>query len=157
MVFEIKGLFFTAYTLASIAIRLVSGKVADRYGRISVMTAGLAVITLSMLFLGFGDSVSSLVIGACIYGVGTGIFSPAVNAWTIDLSLPQYRGKAIATMYIALEAGIGGGALFAGYIYHDHIFRIPYIFFGIALIILVAFLYILYWNNQNNRNEQALL
>ncbi|MGO1786371.1 MAG: MFS transporter [Sphingobacterium sp.] len=152
-----KGLFFTAYTLASIAIRLVSGKVADRYGRISVMTAGLAVITLSMLFLGFGDSVSSLVIGACIYGVGTGIFSPAVNAWTIDLSLPQYRGKAIATMYIALEAGIGGGALFAGYIYHDHIFRIPYIFFGIALIILVAFLYILYWNNQNNRNEQALL
>lgn len=141
-----KGLFFTAYTLASIAVRFVSGKVADRYGRISVMIVGLIIITISMLFLGFGDRISSLVIGACIYGIGTGIFSPAVNAWTIDLSVPQYRGKAIATMYIALEAGIGGGALFAGYIYHDQVFRIPYIFLGTALIILTAFLFICYWD-----------
>src|SRR5690606_37960733 len=143
-----KGLFFSAYTLASIAVRLVSGKVADRYGRIRVMIVGLVIIIISMIYIGFGDNILSLVIGACIYGIGTGIFSPAVNAWTIDLSLPQYRGKAIATMYIALEAGIGGGALFAGYIYHDNIFRIPYIFFGIALIILISFLYIIYWDNQ---------
>src|SRR5690606_25035178 len=108
-----KGLFFSAYTLASIAVRLVSGKVADRYGRIRVMIVGLVIIIISMIYIGFGDNILSLVIGACIYGIGTGIFSPAVNAWTIDLSLPQYRGKAIATMYIALEAGIGGGALFA--------------------------------------------
>ena len=146
-----KGLFFSAYTLASIAVRLVSGKVADRYGRIRVMIVGLVIIIISMIYIGFGDNILSLVIGACIYGIGTGIFSPAVNAWTIDLSLPQYRGKAIATMYIALEAGIGGGALFAGYIYHDNIFRIPYIFFGIALIILISFLYIIYWDNQKQK------
>lgn len=146
-----KGLFFTAYTVASIGIRFVSGKVADRYGRISVMKVGLVIIAISLLFLGFGDSIALLVVGACIYGIGTGIFSPAVNAWTIDLSLPQYRGKAMATMYIALEAGIGGGALVAGYIYHDVILRVPYIFYGNAIVIVLAFLYILYWNSKQKK------
>lgn len=151
-----KGLFFTAYTVASIGIRFISGKVADRYGRISVMKVGLVVVAISLLYLGFGNSIAQLVIGACLYGIGTGIFSPAVNAWTIDLSLPQYRGKAMATMYIALEAGIGGGALFAGYIYHDEILRIPYIFYGNALIILLAFFYVIYWNSKNKKTHNLL-
>ncbi|GAA4148217.1 MFS transporter [Sphingobacterium kyonggiense] len=146
-----KGLFFTAYTLASIGIRMVSGKVADRYGRISVMKVGLLVVTLSALYIGYSDSIFHLVVGACIYGIGTGIFSPAVNAWTIDLSLPQYRGKAMATMYIALEAGIGAGAVFAGYIYHDHISRIPGIMYGNAVIIFLAFLYVIFWERKNKK------
>lgn len=141
-----KGLFFTAYTLASIGIRFVSGKVSDRFGRIKVMLVGLVVILLSLLLLGNGDSISGLIIGACVYGIGTGILSPALNAWTIDLSIPQYRGKAMATMYIALEIGIGGGALLAGYIYQDFIPRIPYIMYGNAIVIFIAFFYVVYWD-----------
>ncbi len=144
-----KGMFFLAYTLASIAIRFVSGKVADRYGRIAVMKVGLILITISIFYIGYSDSILNLVIGACIYGIGTGIFSPAVNAWTIDLSLPQYRGKAMATMYIALEVGIGAGALFAGYIFHDQITRIPYIMYGDAIVVFMAFLYVLYWDKKH--------
>ncbi|MBL1411152.1 MFS transporter [Sphingobacterium faecale] len=140
-----KGLFFTAYTLASIGIRFVSGKVSDRFGRIKVMLVGLFVIVISLVILGKGDTISGLILGACIYGIGTGILSPALNAWTIDLSLPQYRGKAMATMYIALEMGIGGGALLAGYIYQDFISRIPYIMYGNAVVIFTAFFYVLYW------------
>ncbi|MVZ64272.1 MFS transporter [Sphingobacterium sp. DK4209] len=147
-----KGMFFLAYTLASIAIRFVSGKIADRYGRISVMKVGLFIITISIFYIGFSDTILNLVIGACLYGIGTGIFSPAVNAWTIDLSLPQYRGKAMATMYIALEAGIGAGALFAGYIFHDHIKRIPYIMYGDALIVFLAFVYVLYWDKKAKKH-----
>lgn len=143
-----KGLFFLAYTLSSIAIRFVSGKVADRHGRIPVMIVGLFIISLSVLLLGLGDSINGLIFGAVIYGIGTGILSPAVNAWTIDLSLPQHRGKAMATMYIALEVGIGGGALLAGYVYHDEISRIPGIFIANSAVILMAFFYVLYWNRK---------
>lgn len=145
-----KGLFFTVYTGASIAIRLLSGKAADRYGRIKVMLVGIVITGASLLILGLWTDIEGLLVGACVYGIGTGILSPALNAWTIDLSLPQYRGKAMATMYIALEAGIGGGALLSGYIYHDYIFRIPGILIGNALIIFVALLYILYWKRRND-------
>lgn len=152
-----KGLFFTAYTLASIGIRFVSGKVSDRFGRIRVMLVGLLVIVVSLVLLGKGDSIAGLIIGACVYGIGTGILSPALNAWTIDLSLPQYRGKAMATMYIALEIGIGGGALLAGYIYQDFISRIPYIMYGNAIIIFLAFFYVLYWDKTKTERSDHLL
>lgn len=146
-----KGLFFAAYTIASVGIRFVSGKVADKHGRIKVMLVGLFIISLSLVLIGWGNSVQGLIIGACVYGIGTGVLSPALNAWTIDLSLPQYRGKAVATMYIALEMGIGSGALFAGYIYHDFIDRIPYIMYGNTAIIFISIFYILYWNAKREK------
>ncbi|WP_408641393.1 MFS transporter [Spirosoma telluris] len=42
--------------------------------------------------------------------------SPTITAWTADLSDEKTRGRAMATMYIALEAGIGLGALGAGWV-----------------------------------------
>ncbi|MFD1768141.1 MFS transporter [Sphingobacterium suaedae] len=148
-----KGLFFTAYTLSSIAIRFVSGKIADRYGRIRVMYVGVSIVAFAVLLLGIGDSKQGMILGAIVYGVGTGILSPAVNAWTIDLSLPQHRGKAMATMYIALEAGIGGGAILAGYIYSDQIERISSIFVVNSFVIFLAFFYIIYWDVKNKRTS----
>src|SRR5690606_31573537 len=148
-----KGLFFTAYTLASIGIRFISGKVSDRYGRIRVMYVGIVIISISLLLLGLGNSVGGLILGAIVYGIGTGILSPAVNAWTIDLSLQQHRGKAMATMYIAVEVGIGSGALLAGYIFRDEISRIPAIFILNSIIIFLAFVYVLQWDIKNKRSR----
>lgn len=145
---ENKGLFFVCYTIASVLIRFISGKITDRYGRPKIIFVGLLIIAIALFILGLGDNKIELFVGASIYGIGTGILSPALNAWTIDLSLPQFRGRAMATMYIALEAGIGFGALFAGYIYHDIINRIPYIMYGNTFIILIAITYIIYWNRK---------
>lgn len=153
---ENKGLFFVAYTLASIGIRFVSGKIADKHGRIKVMLVGLFIISIALALIGWGNSIQGLIIGACIYGIGTGILSPALNAWTIDLSLPQFRGKAVATMYIALEIGIGSGALCAGYIYHDFIHRIPYIMYGNTAVIFIAIFYIFYWNSKSKKKYPAI-
>lgn len=144
-----KGLFFTAYTVSSIAIRFFSGKVSDKYGRIKVIAVGIVITALAIFIVGYQESVNGLLIGASVYGIGTGILSPALNAWTIDLSLPQFRGKAVATVYIALEAGIGLGALFSGYIYHDVITRIPMIMYGSSIIIAMALLYMFYWQAKN--------
>lgn len=141
-----KGLFFTVYTIASVAIRLLSRKAADQHGRTIVIRVGIVIITISLFILSYGGSVNNLILGAAVFGIGSGILSPALNAWTIDLSDPNHRGRAMATMYIALEVGIGFGALFAGYIYHDIINRIPQILFGNAIVVFLALLYIYYWD-----------
>lgn len=140
-----KGLFFVAFTIASLVIRFVAGRLSDRYGRVSVIRIGLVILIVSLLVLGLGESPLLLMVGASIYGVGTGILSPAVNAWTIDLSHPRYRGKAMATMYISLEAGIGLGALVAGWVYHDEIARIPGIFYACAGVAMLALWYLWRW------------
>ncbi|WP_370637492.1 hypothetical protein [Flagellimonas sp. HMM57] len=71
-----------------------------------------------------------------------GISSPTLNAWTIDLSPKNQRGKGIATMFIALEAGIGLGALFSGWYYGGSIENIPIAMFGCAGLAFIGIFFL---------------
>jgi MFS family permease len=144
-----KGIFFMIFTISSLLIRFVAGKISDKHGRLNVAIAGLVILCISLITIGYNSSQMGLFIGAVIYGIGTGILSPALNAWTIDLSDPDHRGKAVATMYIFLEAGIGLGALVAGWFYQDVIAKIPMILYASAGISFIALVYMIYWKNNS--------
>lgn len=139
-----KGMFFLVFTLASLLVRFMAGRASDRYGRTRVITIGLGLLLLAMLIIGFTATPFGMLFGAGVYGVAQGVLSPALNAWTVDMSHPEHRGKAVATMYISLEAGIGLGALFAGWYYADEIARIPAVFLAAAVMIFVAFVYMIW-------------
>ncbi|WP_454802345.1 MFS transporter [Mucilaginibacter phyllosphaerae] len=139
-----KGLFFMVFTIASLLIRFVAGKVSDKYGRIHVINTGLVLLVVALLIIGFQKTAFGLLTGGVVYGVATGILSPALNAWTVDMSHPQYRGKAMATMYISLEAGIGLGALISGWFYQDVIGMVPRILFSTAIVTVLAIVYMIF-------------
>lgn len=111
-----KGLFFSVYTVASLCVRLAFSKSSDRYGRLPVLFVSTLVLVVSMIFLVFTNSTLLFWTAAIFYGMSWGMNSPTVQAWTVDLSHEKTRGRALATMYIALEAGIGLGALGAGWV-----------------------------------------
>lgn len=144
-----KGIFFMVFTISSLLIRFIAGKVSDKYGRLNVAICGLTILCASLVITGYGTSEAGLITGAVVYGIGAGVLSPALNAWTIDLSHPQHRGKAMATMYIALEAGIGLGALFAGWAYQDVIFMIPSILYCTAGVAFMALVYMVIWKKRS--------
>src|SRR5690606_600501 len=102
-----KGLFFMIFTIASLIIRFVSGKMSDRIGRVSIIRFSLILLIFSLVFIGMSGTAFQLMCASALYGVATGMLSPALTALIIDMSHPEHRGKAVATMYIALEAGIG--------------------------------------------------
>jgi len=138
-----KGTFFIAFTLASVVVRIIAGKVSDTYGRIIVLKIGLLVLIIALFLVGFLTSKNGLLFGAITYGLAMGILSPTINAWTIDLSHPLTKGKSIATMYIALEAGIGFGALFSGWYYQDVITNIPLTFYTCSIFAVFGYIYLL--------------
>ena len=138
---ENKGLFFVVFTIFSIMVRFFAGKASDKHGRIYVIRLGLSLLIISLIVIAVYDSIWGLMAGSALYGIATGILSPAVNAWTADLSNPQERGKAMATMYIALEIGIGSGALIAGWYFQDIIVNIPKAIFFSAVITTTALIY----------------
>ncbi len=111
-----KGLFFTVYTVASLVVRVVFSRSSDRYGRLPVLFISTVVLAFSMVLLILTDSPAWFWTAAVFYGMSWGMNSPTVTAWTADLSDEATRGRAMATMYIALEAGIGLGALGAGWL-----------------------------------------
>ncbi|TMU56579.1 MFS transporter [Flagellimonas algicola] len=141
--FSNKGVFFIVFTLTSLLVRVVAGKLSDKYGRTGVILIGLLFLCIGLMVIGGITTTSGFLTGAGIYGLGMGIVSPGINAWTIDLSLPGQKGKAIATMFIALEAGIGLGALLSGWYYNEMPNRIPISLFVCAGLAFLGILYLL--------------
>lgn len=137
-----KGLFYTFFTASSIGIRLVAGKVSDRYGRVPVLKISAILMAGAMLMMGFAGNSTFLMAAAVVYGISVGLNSPAVTAWTVDLGRPEHRGRALASMYIAMEAGIGLGAYFSAFIYNNRSVNFPLTFYVIAGITLMATLYL---------------
>ncbi len=137
-----KGLFFMVFTVSSLLIRFIAGKVSDQYGRVVVLKVSLALLALSLLGIGLASSSFELMAASAVYGVATGMLSPTATAWTIDLSRPKHRGKAVATMYIFLEIGIGLGALLAGAIFWEDVSVIPSIFYSCTGVTLIALVYL---------------
>jgi MFS family permease len=131
------------FTVSSLLVRLFAGKLSDQKGRVFVLKIALVLITVSVVLLGLASSVATLLAGAFVYGLGTGLFSPAISAWTADLSHENHRGRGMATMYISLEAGIGLGAMVAGWLFHDRLQMIPPVFYGCAFISSLGLVYLM--------------
>ncbi len=142
-----KGSFFIYFTLASLLMRFVAGKFSDKKGRVLVLKIAYLFLITSAVLIAFATNPFLLSIGAIIYGIATGLFSPAVSAWTADLSQPAHRGKAMATMYISLEAGIGLGAALSGWAFADHLQRVPLIFMVTAFATATGLIYLLLYKS----------
>ncbi|WP_291090905.1 MFS transporter [Empedobacter sp. UBA7494] len=146
--FQNKGVFFMVFTISSMMVRFFAGKISDQKGRVLVIKLGLVLLIIALVLLASIDAKIGLILGGLMYGISTGILSPALNAWTIDFSKPDERGKAMATMYIAMEAGIGLGALCAGWYFQDYLDRIPMVIYVSAFICLLGTIYMLKFKNK---------
>lgn len=137
-----RGEFFFFFTAASMFVRLLIGKASDKYGRVPVLKIGAVIIISSMLILSQATNYYLFVAGAVLFGIGVGIHSPTIYAWTIDLSDQKHRGRGVSTMYIALEIGIGVGALVSGWIFANQLENIPYVFYLSATMVMMSYLYL---------------
>lgn len=137
-----KGLFFMVFTVSSLLIRFLSGKFSDRIGRIIIIKFSLFLLVIALILIARSNSALALMFASAVYGIATGMLSPAITAWIVDLSHPDFRGKAIATMYIALEAGIGLGAFVAGAFFVSDVTMIPLTFYVIGSLTMLALLYL---------------
>lgn len=140
---ENKGLFFTVFTVASIFVRFSAGKISDRIGREKVLVVSTTLIALAMIRLGTSENISGLLVGSVLFGLGNGINSPTVMAWSIDLSIEKFTGRAMATVYMGMELGVGAGALLGGTLYAMNNAYFMHIFLGCAVLCLIALAFLL--------------
>ena len=150
-----KGVFFTCFTIASVAIRFFAGKASDKYGRATVLKISALTLTIGMLLLGLANSVNALLVAGVVFGLAAGMNTPTAFAWAIDLSHEKHRGRAMATVYISLEAGIGLGALTSGWIYGNDPSMFFYTFLSGAVLGLLALLYLQIGVKQHGRKTKA--
>ena len=144
-----KGLFFTTFFLSSLFSRLIAGKISDKKGRVIVIKAGLFIFSIGLITTALATSKWMFLSGAFMYGLGGGITSPTIFAWTIDLSDQIRRGRGISFMYLAMEIGIGVGAFSTGLIYGNDDANIANTFWAALLMVIIAFVYLfIFWSNK---------
>ncbi len=143
-----RGTFFSIATLSSVATRFFAGRVSDRLGRVPVLKASAVLIALALTAFALTTTPAMLYLASALFGLGIGIFSPAITAWTVDLGDPERRGRALATMYIALEIAIGGGAAIAGWYYGNQTDHMPAVFWLAAGMSLTGLVYLLFWEHR---------
>lgn len=139
-----KGVLFAFFTISSLAVRLIAGKASDQYGRKSVLKVSVAIIVLAMAWLGLADSPSDLMISMTLYGLGHGMTSPTLLAWATDLSDEKHKGRGLASLYIAMELGIGSGALIGAWIYNNHVSNFMDTFLTCSALGVIAFLFLIW-------------
>ena len=139
-----KGLFFAVFTASSLVIRLVAAKSSDRHGRVLVLRWSTLSIILSMVIIAWFHSVMAFMVAGVIYGIGWGLSTPTLQAWAVDLVSPESRGRGLATMFIALEAGIGVGAWLSQALYQNDPTRMSLAFEVSALLAVAALIYLFF-------------
>lgn len=140
---EKQGYFFTVLTFTSVIVRIWSGRISDRKGRRPVMIFGVITLIIATFLLGAANSVPMLFLSAAICGLATGANSPTLFAWAIDRAKEGKTGRAMATLFIALELGIVAGSFIPALVYDNQAASLPFAFWigtVMAVVALVALL-----------------
>ncbi len=137
-----KGILFTWFTIASLIVRLVGGKVSDHYGRVPVLRVSVLFIAIAMVMIGMAQSQWMLITGIVIYGFAHGTTSPTLLAWATDLSDEHHKGRGVASLYIFMELGIGTGAFLSGWFYHNDSVNFFFTFMVSASLAGLAFVFL---------------
>lgn len=141
-----KGIFFSYMLAASLSVRLFAGKASDRFGRKRVLKFGVSSQIIALLIMATVQREEAFLWSGALFGIGAGVISPTLFAWTADLAKETQRGKAMSTLFLALEVGVLFGALASGYIFHNDPAFFPVTFLVGAAFSVLALLYLTYWS-----------
>lgn len=129
------GLFYTIAAMASFAIRFLSGKASDKYGRGLFISASLICYILSMIFLTFVQNNMMLMVSAVFEGMGAGILVPISLALISDRCSAIERGKVFAVCVSGFDLGVALGGPVLGSLILDFGYRW---LFGVTILIAMA-------------------
>lgn len=135
-----KGLLFTYFTVASLAVRLIGGKASDHWGRRPVLRVSTITMMIAMAVVAWADTKLQLIAGIMLYGFAQGTTSPTLMAWAVDLSDEHHKGRGLSSLYIFMELGIGVGAFVSGLLYHNEASNLSLTFIVCSVLATAAFL-----------------
>lgn len=138
-----KGLFISIMTVTTILTRLFTSKMSDVRGRIFSCKIGTSFWVLGAVLLIFRQ-IELFYLSAVLCGFASGTNSPALFAWAVDVANGERAGRAMATLFIALEAGITIGAFASAFIYDNHFENFTFVFLAIAALNVGALAYLFF-------------
>jgi EmrB/QacA subfamily drug resistance transporter len=105
----------TAYTLGFGSLLLLSGRLADLFGRKRMLIIGLAGFAVASAVGGTAQSFGPLIVARAVQGIFAALLAPAaLSLLTTTFTDPRERGKAFGIFGAVSGAGAGIGLLLGG-------------------------------------------
>ena len=105
---------FAVYAIALLATLLVTGSVSDHIGRRPTISAGFALLAVSMVVFWHADSVGMLFSARILQGAASGLLMSSLSAAVVDLEPERRPGSAATFNSVSPLAGLALGALLGG-------------------------------------------
>ena len=135
------GLLFTLQILAATFTKPIMGRLSDRYGRLPLISAGLALggIATGVLILSSNYFVIAVLIA--VFGLGLATVTASTSALVADLSRSQGRGSALGILSSIMDVGQSTGPMVAGTLITAFSYRLTFGAVGAALVVIS----LVYW------------
>ncbi len=107
------GLFFSAYTVAALTLRVFFGWLPDRVGPKRVLGPALAALSAGLLWTAHATTAGDLVVAGVLCGIGHGFTFPILFGLVVTRAPESNRGMAMAVYTALFDIGVllGGPAL----------------------------------------------
>ncbi len=141
-----------SYALLLASLLLLGGSLGDVYGRRRIFLFGVLLFAIGSSWCGLATSITSLIVGRGIQGIGAAFLIPGSLAIISVSYTENERGRAIGTWsgFTAITAAIG--PVLGGWLVEHASWRwVFFINLPIAVIVIVLSL----WRVQESRNEAA--
>ncbi|HET9063139.1 MAG TPA: MFS transporter [Candidatus Binatia bacterium] len=108
------GAFFTAWSLAAVATRVVLGGASDRFGRRAVIVPAMITMSTAVTLLAFVRSFQGMLAAGVVFGLAQGLLYPTMNALVADWSSPRNIGRTQSLFSGSYSLGIASCSFFFG-------------------------------------------
>lgn len=129
--------FFFIVAAGSFAVRLVSGKMFDRFGPGSVLVPSAFFMMAGIWMLTLAANETWFLLSAALYGLGFGAVFPAIQTWCVNLVEEHEHESAMASFFNFFDFGIGGGAMVLGLLASAFSYELVY---DVAIAVMVVYL-----------------
>jgi MFS family permease len=144
--FTSKGLnayyFFLTYTVTVVAVRVVGGRVADMWGRMTIALPSMLVMAFSLAAMALVHSPLTAVAISFLFSFGYGFLYPTLSALVIDNARADERGKAMGAFNASYSIGINFLAFPLGVAARD--FGYEGMYLSAAVLVFAGFLLFLF-------------
>lgn len=137
------GMFFTVYAVAVILSRIITGRIADRYGFYKTFLPSVILTIMMFITLAFANSLPTVLLAAVFYGIGYGTLQPIMNAIVIKLAPLDRRGSANATYYATMDISFGLGSIVWGAASQSFGFTTVFIACAVSVVISIVIYYVI--------------
>jgi DHA1 family multidrug resistance protein-like MFS transporter len=135
------GLLFTAQIVAATFTKPIMGRLSDRYGRVLMISAGLALGGIATSIIIISSNYAVLLVLIAVFGLGLATVTASTSALVADLSRSGGRGSALGVLSSIMDIGQALGPIITGILVAAFDYRMTFGIVGIAMIAVS----LIYW------------